>query len=228
MPQPPSNAEALGVDQILVAARAVVRERASRRRRWRRRSSRPASCSPPSRGTRPAHGWQKSPWTWPTAGSPFVSTRRRRPTSRWAGRRGTEACVPVVASAGWPEAEASEQSDLPGGGRHARAAGGVRQAAPAGAVDAAVRALRAGQPGRRAAQRHDDQLGHARCRFEPKLLGVGIEQGALTHELVTAGGVFVAQHRSPGRTGRSSGSSPSRSRSTRRPGRSTASRSTTA
>ena len=27
--------------------------------------------------------------------------------------------------------------------------------------------------------------------FEPKLLGVGIEKGALTHELVTASGVFV-------------------------------------
>ena len=64
--------------------------------------------------------------------------------------------------------------------------------------------------------------------FDPKLLGVGIEKGALTHELVSAERRVRAQHRVVGRTARSSGSSPSRSRSTRPPRRSTASRSTTA
>ena len=37
--------------------------------------------------------------------------------------------------------------------------------------------------------------------FDPKLVGVGIEKSAHTHELVAAGGVFSVLHRSTVRTG---------------------------
>ena len=80
---------------------------------------------------------------------------------------------------------------LPGaGGGHRRGARRVRPAAAAGAVDMPYGLYVVGS---RAGERRNLMTTNwvTQVSFEPKLIGVGIEKPAVTHELIAEGGVFT-------------------------------------